>query len=138
MFTKRTLRFAWHLTTVAWWGAAAALLALGVGSPRLAVQGLSATFHLVLRYCGPWLHRLPSLLAALGRRTYALRWSRFSVDGDAVGWLSLSRVCCVTLSNAVNQRCLMLDVPAQAMGRPSLPKRRRRTNVPNGRRPWPG
>ncbi len=27
-FTKRTLRFAWHLTTVAWWGFAAILLVL--------------------------------------------------------------------------------------------------------------
>ncbi|WP_309669173.1 hypothetical protein [Gemmatimonas sp.] len=43
-FTKRTLRFAWHLTTVAWWGAAAMMLAVGAGSPRLAVQLLSATF----------------------------------------------------------------------------------------------
>ncbi|PHI39101.1 hypothetical protein CBQ28_00865 [Pseudoalteromonas sp. GCY] len=25
-FTKRTLRFAWHLTTIAWWGIAAMLL----------------------------------------------------------------------------------------------------------------
>lgn len=44
VFTKRTLRFAWHLTTVAWWGAGAAMLAVGAGSPRLAVQALSATF----------------------------------------------------------------------------------------------
>ncbi|HSC80175.1 MAG TPA: hypothetical protein VLC08_07470, partial [Chitinolyticbacter sp.] len=27
-FTLRTLRFAWHLTTLAWWGFAALLLAL--------------------------------------------------------------------------------------------------------------
>ncbi|NQZ49412.1 MAG: hypothetical protein HRT95_04245 [Moritella sp.] len=27
-FTKRTLRFAWHLTTVAWWGFAAILFLL--------------------------------------------------------------------------------------------------------------
>ncbi|MEO0558889.1 MAG: hypothetical protein AAF170_11970 [Bacteroidota bacterium] len=26
VFTKRTLRFAWHLTTVAWWGFAALLM----------------------------------------------------------------------------------------------------------------
>ncbi len=46
LFTKRTLRFAWHVTTLAWWGAAAAMLALGAGSPRLAVQALSVTFLL--------------------------------------------------------------------------------------------
>ena len=28
VFTRRTLRFAWHLTTVAWWGLAALLLLL--------------------------------------------------------------------------------------------------------------
>ncbi len=28
LFTKRTLRFAWHLTTVAWWGFGALLLML--------------------------------------------------------------------------------------------------------------
>src|SRR4029077_4695672 len=27
-FTTRTLRFAWHLTTIAWWGAAALFFAL--------------------------------------------------------------------------------------------------------------
>lgn len=27
-FTRRTLRFAWHLTTIAWWGAAALFFAM--------------------------------------------------------------------------------------------------------------
>lgn len=31
-FTKRTLRFAWHLTSVAWWGFAALLLLLADGA----------------------------------------------------------------------------------------------------------
>lgn len=30
-FTRRTLRFAWHLTTVAWWGLAAVLVLLAHG-----------------------------------------------------------------------------------------------------------
>lgn len=30
-FTKRTLRFAWHLTSVAWWGFAAILAAFAAG-----------------------------------------------------------------------------------------------------------
>ena len=30
-FTARTLRFAWHLTTVAWWGAAALFFAMAQG-----------------------------------------------------------------------------------------------------------
>jgi hypothetical protein len=33
-FSRRTLRFVWHLTTVAWWGAAALFWALGEGRPR--------------------------------------------------------------------------------------------------------
>jgi hypothetical protein len=28
LFTRRTLRFAWHLTTIAWWGFAAQMLVL--------------------------------------------------------------------------------------------------------------
>lgn len=31
-FTTRTLRFAWHITTIAWWGFAAMLLQLARGS----------------------------------------------------------------------------------------------------------
>ena len=31
-FTTRTLRFAWHVTTIAWWGFAALLVQLGQGS----------------------------------------------------------------------------------------------------------
>jgi hypothetical protein len=30
LFTKRTLRFAWHLTTAAWWGMAVILVALAL------------------------------------------------------------------------------------------------------------
>ncbi len=45
-FTKRTLRFAWHLTTVVWWGAAAAMLVLGTGSARGGLLILSVTAFL--------------------------------------------------------------------------------------------
>jgi len=31
-FTRRTLRFAWHITTVAWWGIAAILFLLAQGA----------------------------------------------------------------------------------------------------------
>lgn len=45
-FTTRTLRFAWHITTVAWWGAAAIFVCL---APEAATPGavsavLAATF----------------------------------------------------------------------------------------------
>ncbi len=32
-FTRRTLRFAWHLTTVAWWGFAALFAVMAAGTP---------------------------------------------------------------------------------------------------------
>jgi len=47
-FTKRTLRFAWHLTTVAWWGSAAQLWLLsadrGPGRERLVLSSLAVVF----------------------------------------------------------------------------------------------
>jgi hypothetical protein len=47
-FTKRTLRFAWHLTTVAWCGAATLLLILASfpldASARTASRVMAATF----------------------------------------------------------------------------------------------
>lgn len=45
-FTTRTLRFAWHLTTVAWWGCAALLvqLARGTLTPSGTLLTLGVTF----------------------------------------------------------------------------------------------
>jgi hypothetical protein len=45
-FTKRTLRFAWHLSTVAWWGFAAMLLLLAPGVPTRSHLGaaIAGTF----------------------------------------------------------------------------------------------
>jgi len=45
-FTTRTLRFAWHLTTVAWWGFAAllVLLARGLISAHAVALVLGVTF----------------------------------------------------------------------------------------------
>lgn len=48
-FTKRTLRFAWHLTTVAWWGVAAALIVLSSapsGGPARALSTIIAVTFL--------------------------------------------------------------------------------------------
>jgi hypothetical protein len=48
VFTKRTLRFAWHLTSVAWWGFAAILVVLASpepANPRNAILAvISGTF----------------------------------------------------------------------------------------------
>ena len=41
-FTRRTLRFAWHLTTAAWWGMAGLLLAVSDGGPDLRGTVLAA------------------------------------------------------------------------------------------------
>lgn len=38
-FTKNTLRFAWHLTTVAWWGFAAILMHLAHSPPSTSLLG---------------------------------------------------------------------------------------------------
>lgn len=46
-FTRRTLRFAWHLTSVAWLGFAAVLVLLAEGQPPRAdalLQAIGATF----------------------------------------------------------------------------------------------
>lgn len=53
-FTRQTLRFAWHLTSLAWVGLAAVLLAFSVEDPQrtrlVALQAISVTFatHAVL------------------------------------------------------------------------------------------
>lgn len=45
-FTKRTLRFAWHVTTLAWWGYAALLVVMARGATSLQSAALvvAATF----------------------------------------------------------------------------------------------
>ncbi len=65
-FTKRTLRFAWHLTTVAWWGFGALLLLLTQGA-RTATLGavIGATFAVT------------ALLTAVGSRGRHVAWPVF-------------------------------------------------------------
>ena len=47
-FTKRTLRFAWHLTTIAWWGFAVLLILYAIEEPGqvtpAAVSTIALTF----------------------------------------------------------------------------------------------
>lgn len=47
-FTKGTLRFAWHMTTIAWWGFAWLLLAVASGSDiqQAVLQTVSVVFLL--------------------------------------------------------------------------------------------
>jgi hypothetical protein len=53
-FTVRTLRFAWHLTTIAWWGIGAMLVLASRGlltagnSPRVIAATMAATAAIIL------------------------------------------------------------------------------------------
>lgn len=76
VFTQRTLRFAWHITTVAWWGMAASLWALGHGSVRGALQLLAATFL------------ASAVVTAVGSRGRHLAWVVFLAITAAI-WLGL-------------------------------------------------
>jgi len=73
-FTKRTLRFAWHLTSVAWWGFAAimVLLAHPPLSPSLLGMVVGIAFLI---------HCLVSLVASKGRH---LSWPVFLAIGVIV------------------------------------------------------
>lgn len=70
-FTKRTLRFAWHLTTVAWCGAAALLL-------MLAMRPLDVTSLLVCRGIAA-IFLVSSIVALIGSRGRHLAWIVFLV-----------------------------------------------------------
>jgi hypothetical protein len=65
VFTRRTLRLAWHLTTVAWWGSALLFWALGQGSTRLGLQVLSGMFF------------VNAIVTAVGSRGRHLAWPVF-------------------------------------------------------------
>ena len=77
-FARQTLRFAWHITSVAWWGIAAILVALALrpidGTGRWTLIAIAATFLI---------SGLTSLVASRGRH---LSWPAFL----AVGGLSLA------------------------------------------------
>jgi hypothetical protein len=73
-FTRRTLRFAWHLTSVAWIGAAVALWALERGSAGDGMRALSVTFLAT------------ALVTLIGSRGRHLAWPVFLLIGVAV-WI---------------------------------------------------
>ncbi|MEM7292610.1 MAG: hypothetical protein AAF420_04315 [Pseudomonadota bacterium] len=72
-FTVRTLRFAWHLTSVAWLGFAVILIQLGMGfeSPRAIAITVGVTFVL---------HGLAALIGSKGKH---LSWPFFLIAGTA-------------------------------------------------------
>lgn len=70
-FTVRTLRFAWHITTIAWWGLAAiiVLVAEDAASRPSLLYVLAAVFL------------LSAALAAAGSRLRHLAWLVFAAIG---------------------------------------------------------
>ncbi|MFN0097432.1 MAG: hypothetical protein ACKVS7_02075 [Gemmatimonadaceae bacterium] len=64
-FTRRTLRFAWHLTSIAWWGMAALIVVVTEGSRETALQVLAATTL------------VSGIVALVGSRARHLAWIVF-------------------------------------------------------------
>lgn len=79
-FTKRTLRFAWHITTVAWFGAAAFLLILASypidDSARMLSRVIAATFL------------VSSIVALVGSRGRHFSWVIFLLIAGLV-WMGV-------------------------------------------------
>lgn len=76
-FTKQTLRFAWHLTTVAWWAFALLLL-------RAAQGGLTATSAVQVIGCTAIVSGLFPLVFTRGRH---LSWIvMFAIGALALMW----------------------------------------------------
>ena len=71
-FTKRTLRFAWHLTSVVWLGVAAVIFWLVAGDAVGALRVIAVTAL------------VSSIVAAVGSRLRHLSWIVFLVVGAAI------------------------------------------------------
>lgn len=80
-FTVRTLRFAWHITTVAWWGFAAmlALAARGTLTVSSAMQVIAFTMLV---------HAAVILIASRGRH---FAWPVFAAIG-LIAWFTAPRL----------------------------------------------
>lgn len=70
-FTRATLRFAWHLTTVAWWGLAAVLLFLSG-----AVRGVSVAHGVLLSIAATF--AVSAVVTATASRGRHLAWVVFA------------------------------------------------------------
>lgn len=71
VFTKNTLRFAWHLTTVAWWGFAAILFHLAHASDGNSVVGKIIGVIFLIHF----------VIALLGSKGRHLSWVVFFIIG---------------------------------------------------------
>ncbi len=77
-FTRQTLRFAWHLTSVAWWGFAALLLTLPFSNERTRASGHAVTITF----------GVSSVVALVGSRGRHPSWVVFLVVAGLT-WLAL-------------------------------------------------
>jgi len=75
VFTKRTLRFAWHLTTVAWWGYAALLL-FRFSSAQTSLHVVSVTFF------------VSAVVSFVGARGRHFSWVVFLAVAGLAWWAS--------------------------------------------------
>lgn len=80
LFTRRTLRFAWHLTSIAWWGFAALLLVLAM---QTEMGPASWSVVTVVR----WVFLLSALVALVGSRGRHLSWVAFGAVAASL-WLA--------------------------------------------------
>jgi hypothetical protein len=78
LFTKRTLRFAWHLTTLAWLGLAAVLLAVASGPPAPGPRFFSDLVAIIAL--------ASAAVAAVGSRGRHLSWVVFLAIGGLAWW----------------------------------------------------
>lgn len=76
-FTKRTLRFTWHLTTVAWWGLAVVVVLLAQGYSTGALRAIAVTAF------------VSALIALIGSRARHLAWVVFLVVAATL-WIGTS------------------------------------------------
>ena len=107
-FTVRTLRFAWHLTSVAWLGLAAILVLLANPAATLNTIGFVIVFKVMAvaaahsysgeRYILIRLFRLENLPKLFGSTEFTVRTLRFAWHLTSVAWLGLAAIL-VLLAN---------------------------------------
>lgn len=79
VFTRRTLRMAWHLTTVVWWGIGALLLVAAGRSPAALPQAQLGAIVAVTSLAS-------AVVAFVGTRGRHLSWLAFLVVGALAWW----------------------------------------------------
>ncbi|MFQ5529226.1 MAG: hypothetical protein ACE5FP_02665 [Gemmatimonadota bacterium] len=79
VFTKRTLRFAWHLTSIAWWGFAVILLFLAT---QPGPESAELSVVVIIR----WTFSMSALVALVASRGRHPSWVLFGAVAAAL-WL---------------------------------------------------